>query len=833
MPEVPGQSLRVRHREAVIVPSPWHEMRHLRILLAATVLVLSVHPSHGSDLPVRVTAARIGLPVGHPNHRDDPISRFACWAPVYVDLDLVGPVDGPAELVIEAPDADEITTTLAIPLELAGLSGSLSLPNLGKLGYVRPAGVGEVTITIRASGGKSLSEPFRVRTMRPRDPLTYVVLTLGAPPAAFELPKPTGVAPDASAGHRGGRVELGTITDVAQLPTEWFGYDSADLVILHTGRGATSFLDRLFGAGTTPPDQKRRDALIEWLKRGGRLVVTMGENAKEITRWPALRELLPLEVSGNREYEKLGMSWGARESSQTSMFSGALVAKEGKFTIATLSMKPDRPARVLIPPPDRRGEKDEILAAQRALGLGRLTVIGFDLDQAPFTDFAQRPEFWDWVLREGGANRASAGSEGKPKPGGGVLTEEEDELAVSLRTHIDTFEGVPVISFGWIAFLIVLYILLIGPIEYFFLKRVLGRLELTWITFPIIVVTVSIAAYFTAYSLKGRDLRINKIDVVDVDPASGRIEGTTWFTIFSPRIDNYTIGVTPGEGWSNGSETSGTVVGWIGAPQGGRASLLRRSYRYHSDADSVADGLEKVPVQVWSTKSFVARWSTSIDSALFDPDPKDPVNRRLEHPRDPELAAGVTGTFVNRLPIPVLSDCVVFYAGQAYPLPGGTIRKGEIVRLVLDSGTLSADWLKKESKLDQLLSLGSTAMDRAAPVKGAIQTGAATTPGGPRPLLGLLFHEASLTYGEGVIPRNASLRRLDQSWRLTPDNRNEVILVGRVTPPVGPGETSLSGADSPTRLWVRELPGSGSRTPMPEGSTGRQETWVRIYLPVR
>ena len=77
----------------------------------------------------------------------------------------------------------------------------------------------------------------------------------------------------------------------------------------------------------------------------------------------------------------------------------------------------------------------------------------------------------------------------------------------------------PVVSFGWVALLIVLYILLIGPVEYFFLKRVLGRLELTWITFPIIVLTVSLAAYFTAYALKGRDLKVNKIDVVDVDPA--------------------------------------------------------------------------------------------------------------------------------------------------------------------------------------------------------------------------------------------------------------------------------------------------------------------------
>src|SRR5205814_8375374 len=106
----------------------------------------------------------------------------------------------------------------------------------------------------------------------------------------------------------------------------------------------------------------------------------------------------------------------------------------------------------------------------------------------------------------------------------------EDNLAVALRRHVDTFDGVPVISFGWVAVFIVLYILLIGPVEYFFLKKVLGRLELTWVTFPLIVVTVSAAAYFTAYAVKGRDLKVNKVDVVDVDPASGRVYGRCWFT---------------------------------------------------------------------------------------------------------------------------------------------------------------------------------------------------------------------------------------------------------------------------------------------------------------
>src|SRR5207302_1311334 len=115
-------------------------------------------------------------------------------------------------------------------------------------------------------------------------------------------------------------------------------------------------------------------------------------------------------------------------------------------------------------------------------------------------------EFWDWVLRECGANRTSIGSEGKARQPNAPPSDDEDEIAVALRTHVDTFEAVPVVSFGPVAFLIVLYILLIAPLEYYFLKRVFGRLELTWITFPIIVLTVCLASFLSASSMKGHDL---------------------------------------------------------------------------------------------------------------------------------------------------------------------------------------------------------------------------------------------------------------------------------------------------------------------------------------
>jgi hypothetical protein len=177
----------------------------------------------------------------------------------------------------------------------------------------------------------------------------------------------------------------------------------------------------------------------------------------------------------------------------------------------------------------------------------------------------------------------------------------------------------------------------------------------------------------------------------------------------------------------------------------------------------------------------------------------------------------------------------VFYAGQAHPIPGGTIRTGETVRLVLDKGERATDWLKKNSKLDDLLKrVPALAERRGQPKAAGPQAGpAATTPGDTSlQLLGMLFHEASLPFTEGVFPSNASLRRLDQSWRLSPENRGEVILVGRVALPARAARETLDGANSPSRLWLKGLPGSGAaREPIP--GTGQQETWVRVYLPVR
>jgi hypothetical protein len=332
-----------------------------------------------------------------------------------------------------------------------------------------------------------------------------------------------------------------------------------------------------------------------------------------------------------------------------------------------------------------------------------------------------------------------------------------------------------------------------------------------------------VLAYLTADAIKGRDLRVNAVEVVDVVPerGGGRVYATGWYGVFSPRIDRYTVGVSPAEKWAAPGADGDPVLGWVGSPRGGRASLLRRRYEVRTGPGEIADALAGVPIPVWSSKAFSGNWAAPLDPAA------PVVESRLEHPPgDPTKAIG---TFVTRMPFPELTDAVAFYAGQAYPL--GTLVPDEEVRLVLDRGQPAGQFLQERGGLTDLLARAPSA-DRGPAGSKAAPAGTTVPAARPDlPLWGLMFHEAALRNDEGVVPRNASLRRLDQSWRLSPENRGEVIVVARAPVASGRSDDLTGGPWSASRLWLAAAPGSGPRPPVP--GVGRTETYVRLYLPVR
>jgi hypothetical protein len=480
-------------------------------------------------------------------------------------------------------------------------------------------------------------------------------------------------------------------------------------------------------------------------------------------------------------------------------------------------------------------------------GLGRVWLTAFDVDAAPFAGQRQEPlrkEFWLKVQSEltpRPQTNAPAQPQFNPNMGMSVPSE-RPEVAAEVQRTLENFEAVQPVSFRWVALFILLYILIVGPLDYFILKRVLKRLELTWITFPAVVIVVSIAAYCTAYALKGDDLRINKIDVVEYDlEGPPQAYGTAWFTLFSPRIQNYTIGLEPSApDWAKAPDgdkgTHAVALAVLENPDDSERftspSLFRQPYAYAEDAY----GLERVPIPVWATRTFQARWRAAVDPAKLpvvadlrpDPGLKD-------HPGDKNA---LVGSLKNQLPVP-LQSISLFYRGRWLAI--GDLAPNDAVK-----------WENLEEKDTRLFSRGappdaaSWFLDAQALSLG----GAPSRPQGHKAsgtqsppfkiVKDLMFRQKA--EGNGPSWNNSGLQGYDQSWRLDPwkvaggtggtDYRDEVILVGRTPTLNGRAETVAQDPASATRLWLDRLPGSQPNRPPLLGILA-QETYVRIYLAVK
>jgi hypothetical protein len=389
------------------------------------------------------------------------------------------------------------------------------------------------------------------------------------------------------------------------------------------------------------------------------------------------------------------------------------------------------------------------------------------------------------------------------------------DLGTDLERELDKFD-VPNISFGWVALFILLYILIVGPLDYFILKKVFKRLEWTWITFPTVVLVVSAAAYFIAYAVKGSDLKVNKVDLVDLDlrsdPRGTYVHGTTWFTLLSPRIQNYTVGIEPVPSeWckraaADDFKDPSVVVSWMGRPEAtglnsyGRPRAQTLSSRPYTYAEN-ARGLRLVPIPVWSTKSFTASW----EGRLKQP----PVTAELHYP--PDNREQLWGTIKSHLPFDLV-DAGVAYGGRWAPLVEPLKAGGECVLERLSLGSFG-DFPGRTSN----------AYDPTHDVKR------------------LMFHEK---IDQSMTWRNHAFRRLDQSWRMPFDREShllrDAILFGRIKrldEKVGRADEVNRDPLNPTRLWLEVLPGdtdsAGQPLPLP-GLRGTmvQDTYVRIILPV-
>ncbi len=760
-----------------------------------TPFVLLLAGAAEAAAPPEIAQVKVGLPGGTATSR----SRNGAWAPVYVTLQAGGEGNpqGAFRLVVESTDGEEMPYRYTVPVPALAAGEKRDV-----LACTRPGTDGsEFTVKVLASDGRTLQTAAKVRRDSSTldreivEPNDVLYLTLGARLPGLRRavqPQQAGKDVEADDPERGVR-GFAVIENAALLPDRWFGYEAADVVLLTTGSEA--FVTGLLQDG----EAARRNALLEWVRRGGRLVVAVGRNHQLVARLFDKLPLLDCGIQGSVLRASLPnvTTWAGREAQQ--------VQQQPLRQVEIACLKPGRDTHTLVLEDADPGDLEKRpVVVQAPCGLGRVVLVAFDLETPPFSTWESQAAFWKKLQ-----------AEVAPRPAG----RSEHQLADELQRSIETFGEVPVVSFGWVALFLLGYVILVGPLDYFVLKKVFKRLELTWVTFPAVVLVVSVAAYLTAYCLKGDDLWINKVDLVEVDlHGPPGVYGSTWFALFNPRSQGFTVGLEPASpGWS--APRPGGVEPAVLAPlEGpvrtvpGSPGLFRRPYEYADDAT----GLRGVPVPVWATRAFAASWHAPAGNV-------PPVEADVRLSRN---GSALVGTIVNHLPVE-LQGVGLFYRGQVYTVPVLMPEQRLEVQSLFERGVTRkpiADWFTDPAWFPRIPQAAFKEPSRPQ-VLGAQKSYRAIKP--------LLFHSLA---AEGAD--NSGLRTLDQSWRVKEQSTvptsylDEAILVARAPSVTDRAETVTAGGASPSRLWLDALPGSRPARPALEGHLS-QETYVRVYVPVR
>lgn len=261
------------------------------------------------------------------------------------------------------------------------------------------------------------------------------------------------------------------------------------------------------------PEQVR--ALEGWVQSGGRLVIGGGAGGMQ-TAARLSEVLLPGRVQNMYEI-------GADQVQDLARFSGSQEKIIGQSLVAS-SIVPVE-SHILS------GSQDRPWVVERPVGQGHVDWVAFDLSGVPFNGWPGTQAFWESLIGPG-----SAYPENMPFDMS-IRQMRGNQLSYALSN----IPALDLPSIQGLSILLGIYILVVGPVNYLVLRR-LHRLQLAWVTIPAITVLFTAGAFGIGYALRGTDLIMNKIALVEVQP-SGSASVTSYLGLFSPRQQSYEIQV--------------------------------------------------------------------------------------------------------------------------------------------------------------------------------------------------------------------------------------------------------------------------------------------------
>ena len=546
----------LRRRDGKFTP------RHMRLglLLVGLVTVSQAPPTMAEAKAIAtIEEVRVGI---------DGAYKLGQWTPVQARI-RAGAEAFRGRLIVQAADPNGVAAQhVGVEFDIRA-DGVESVTTYVKFGQV----ASDLRVTAASSDGRYASRRVSAEQLPPA--LTtgqQLIMTLGNELSIAHV-KTTRNGADLE------RVVDRRITTLSDLPRHWLGYSSLDALLVTTSSD-TDFAQI---------DAQQWAALRCWVELGG-TVIACGATRAEAMFGPngPLGWLLPGELEGVANQRQ---TTGIEQFAEASRRLDQVGASSFSFS---LPMAVIRNPRGKVEATEGFGAQQSAAVIRGSVGLGRVVFVAFDLDLSPFSQWPDQPRLLARLL---GFALDEAGDDESVHAGLGPVTHVGfSDLSGQLRHALDQFSGVRLVPFSWIAGLMVAYVAIIGPLDYWLLRR-WGRHEWTWLTFGSSVILFTALAVVLAHRWKGHEFRCNQVTLIDMDLASGMVRGTTWAHLFSPRTSQIALQTQPRATFTWATPPQ-QATSWQGLPGDGfggldrrdRIETFKRPYQIAVDVDSPAAG---------------------------------------------------------------------------------------------------------------------------------------------------------------------------------------------------------------------------------------------------
>ena len=473
----------------------------------------------------------------------DGFYKSGQWVPVYVTLSNSGtPMDGTVQIV----------TNPASSTERLVYDAPVSLPTQSRklvtLYVQAPNFTNTLTVAFLDENGDLVAETATnsLSQLLP-GALLYGVVT--PEPGEF------GFLENVTGTYKEAKVAFLSLEELPETAVPW---NNLDVLIIHDS-----------DTGQLTPAQK--EALNAWVDTGGQLVLTGGANWQKTTA--AFGDKLPVTISGSESVDDL-------PALATAV--GEPFRDPGPYVIANSSLA--------------RGEllfhQDGLpILARQPQGRGAVYFLALDPALAPLQDWDGSELFWAGIAAQ--VPDQSLWGAG-PQNGYAAKNAAASLPSVSLPS-------------AWqLGGLLLVYIVVIGPVNYWFLKR-RNKLERAWLTIPVLVLVFSGIAYLVGFQIRGTTALVNQMAVAysAVDSEYARVYSL--LGLFSPQRSTHDLI------FENGA-LARPFGSNFGPDLGGNGRI--NSIQYGSDVTITGIRLDTAETQTFTAQNSVPAINVSGEAAL-------------------------------------------------------------------------------------------------------------------------------------------------------------------------------------------------------------------------